>query len=162
MQKNRRRKAGKHAARTREALKFSRLAEAEAQAEAEAAERIAYMDNMLANLAKRNIPFGDLLQRAMEGADRGWLWDNIFKQKGSIRRVLDILVSSRNSPTGRAELTSWAIDVTCGVVYREGEETTKSGILRVKPGMINAEFIRQFDCLDLLAASRRYAHPWSN
>ncbi len=31
---------------TREALKFSRLAEAEAQAEAEAAERIAYMDNM--------------------------------------------------------------------------------------------------------------------
>lgn len=142
---NRRKKTAKYAARTREERKLSRVAEAEA----DAAERQAYMDEVLTMFVEKGILFGDFLKYALDNANRGWLWDNIFKERGLIRKALDVLASSRNSPTGRREMMSWALDAVCRDIYEEGEQATKSGILRVKPAMITADFVRAFDCLDL-------------
>ncbi|KLO06254.1 hypothetical protein SCHPADRAFT_838283 [Schizopora paradoxa] len=51
-------------------------------------------------------------------------------------------------------MKEWAVNVACRMVYQEGERTTKSGILRVRPADINAKFVRSFDFQELFSNVR--------
>lgn len=113
------------------------------------------MDKILDKLRAEGITFGALFKYALDTRPKGWLWQNIFKFNGLADSILDSLLSSRNSKTGQDIMREWAVKTTCRTIYREGERTTKSGMLRVRAGDINAELVRNFDYEKLFLGIRK-------
>ncbi len=112
------------------------------------------MDGILDGLQAEGIGFGALFKYALDTRPKGWLWENLFKFSGLAEKILDVFLSSRNSKTGQETTETWAVNVACRAVYREGERTTKSGLLRVRPSDISASFVRKFDFKHLFGEVR--------
>ncbi|KLO05063.1 hypothetical protein SCHPADRAFT_947209 [Schizopora paradoxa] len=147
---NQRQKATEKATESRAINTQIRLDEEDAETERADAHRKAFMNRILDELEDQNIPFVELFDYAIhKGSGRQWVWDAIFKKQGAMCSILDSLMTSQNSPMGRAELHEWALDTACNTIYKEGEAVTASGIMRVKSEMITSEFVRKFDCDDL-------------
>ncbi len=144
---NRRKKSARRGASTRQGRKEVR--------ESAEMQRIAVqMDKILDSLQAEGIGFGALFKYALDTRAKGWLWENLFKFPGLAEKILDVFLSTRNSKTGRDATETWAVNVACRAVYREGERTTKSGILRVRPSDISASFVRKFNFKHLFGEVR--------
>ncbi|KAK7678924.1 hypothetical protein QCA50_018064 [Cerrena zonata] len=68
-----------------------------------------------------------------------------FARGDLVRRILDLWVSSHNSPTGRQLVHDWALSYIGKCVSQEGETVKKNVLLQSQKHPITQEFAQDFD-----------------
>ena len=113
----------------------------------------------LAFMAKRGITFGDLVlyvsdPTMKEGEAR---WSGFFGVPNRVATVLNFWVSSRNSYSARTAIHEWTLGYVSDVLNREGEDVTKSGLLRSEDKIVNKSYTVDFSLSNLYEKIKRQA-----
>ena len=105
----------------------------------------------LSFMATKGISFGDLVlyvsdPTMKEGEAR---WSGFFGVPNRVATVLNFWVSSRNSNAARTAIHEWTLGYVSDVLNREGEDVTKSGLLRSEDKIVNKTYTVDFSLSSL-------------
>ncbi|KAK7676620.1 hypothetical protein QCA50_020434 [Cerrena zonata] len=104
-------------------------------------------EKILVELKDHGLGWGDLVlyvsgTRVDQKKER---YLGFFARGDLVRRILDLWVSSHNSPTGRQLVHDWALSYIGKCVSQEGETVKKNVLLQSQKHPITQEFAQDFD-----------------
>lgn len=113
--------------------------------------------DILEQLSKYRLTFGDLVEFVSDPQNRCWEARNrgFFLHQGRAKQVLDWWASSGNSRTGRRIMYEWASAYITKRIRTEGNAATRNGFLRTEKTSVTSAFALGFDIHTLSLQLRR-------
>lgn len=76
-------------------------------------------------------------------------WAQFFKYANTVKQILDYWVSSKNSVSGRATVSDWAVSHVCALANMEARKVTESSRLQTARAGMNARFLLNYHPLKM-------------